>query len=177
MTAILDSFATILSYPKEEYLQHVERCRAELAESRLTEAPEALARFDKFRDAVRGCSIAELEELYTRTFDVNPVSSLDVGWHLHGETYERGKFLVAMRDLLRRCGVEESAELPDHLTHVLMAVGRMHEEEAEEFVGRRLLVALDTMLEGFAGKGNPNEHVLQAVRIVLSHYAIHDVGA
>lgn len=177
MIALLDSFATILSYPKDEYVQRVEHCRANLAENSSTEATEALAQLDTFREAIRGCSIADLEELYTRTFDINPVSSLEVGWHLHGETYERGKFLVAMRDLLRRCGVEESSELPDHLTHVLMAVGRMREEEAEEFVGRRLLVALDKMLEGFAGKGNPYEHVLRAVRILLSQYAIHDVGA
>ncbi len=42
------------------------------------------------------------EELYTRTFDLNPVCALEIGWHLFGEDYERGAFLVRMRDQLRR---------------------------------------------------------------------------
>ncbi len=121
-----------------------------------------------FSDALNDLSDGEREELYTRTFDINPVSSLEVGWHLYGESYERGAFLVQMRDLLRRCGIEESSELPDHLTHTVLAVGRMEAEEAGKFVSGHLLKAIDKMLEGFADKGNPYEHVLTSTKLVLT---------
>ena len=45
----------------------------------------------------RGMSVEDLQELYTRTFDWNPDTSLEIGWHLYGENYERGEFLVEVR--------------------------------------------------------------------------------
>ncbi len=168
---ILDVLSRILSYPKEEYPQHVRHCR------NLCERPgfgndelrgSLLAALDRFTAATDGLTTGELEELYTRTFDINPVSSLEIGWHLYGETYERGTFLVEMRDLLRRSGVEESSELPDHLTHALLAVGRMEGEEAAAFVSKRMLKATGMILEGFAGKDNPYAHILIATKLLLA---------
>lgn len=168
---MFDSLARVLSYPGEGYKTEVAQCRNLCAELRLDSdevRQTVLAGMDSFKNSINPLSAGGLEELYTRTFDINPVSSLDVGWHLHGETYERGAFLVQMRDLLRRCGIGESSELPDHLTHALLAVGRMEEEEAVEFISKRLLKALDKMIEGFAGKENPYEHVLTATRLLLT---------
>jgi len=168
---IFDSIARVFSYPGEEYMRNVARCRELCTASRFENdevGRTVLARLDSFNVAIDGLSIGELEELYTRTFDINPVGSLEVGWHLHGETYERGAFLVQMRDLLRRCSIEESSELPDHLTHTLLAVGRMGKEEGSAFISSRLLKAIDKMLEGFVGKGNPYEHMLTATKLLLT---------
>ena len=63
-----------------------------------------------------------LEEAFTGTFDVNPACALEVGWHLFGEEYARGMFLVRMREELRKYGLAESSELPDHVSHVLAIV-------------------------------------------------------
>jgi len=82
-----------------------------------------------------------------------------------------------MREVLRRCSVEESTELPDHLTLVLAAFGRMTLSEAEEFASQRLVKAVNKMLEGFAGKENPYEHILRAVSILISQRAAAHVGA
>lgn len=167
---VLDGLARTLHYPGEEYRSSVKRC-IELC-ARLGSGGDAGARsvaeaMESFAAGIDGLSAGELEELYTRTFDINPVSSLEVGWHLYGETYERGAFLVQMRDLLRRCTVEESTELPDHLTHLLFALGRMNDGEASSFVTGHLLRAVDRMYEGFAGKHNPYAHVLAATRFAL----------
>jgi nitrate reductase delta subunit len=179
-TEILDSFASILTYPSEDYKERVARCTALIADSTFGSGDaklRALTNMEEFKFATKELSIADLEEFYTRTFDINPVSSLEVGWHLHGETYERGAFLVTMRDVLRQCSIEESSELPDHLTHALLAVGRMSDEEAAEFVSTRLLKAMDKMLEGFSEKENPYEHVLQAIKILLkSKYHVMPSG-
>ena len=65
----------------------------------------------------------QLEELYTRTFDLNPVCTPEVGWHIYGEQYRRGRFLVQARELLKIVGVDERGELPDHLMSLLPAGG------------------------------------------------------
>ncbi|MBX2990080.1 MAG: molecular chaperone TorD family protein [Bacteroidetes bacterium] len=162
----LDGLATILSYPGEDYKSRVAESLQFIAAH--SDAEEMVGRLYAFSKAIEGLNKGEMEELYTRTFDINPVSSLEVGWHLYGETYERGAFLVQMRNVLRRCGVEESTELPDHLTSVLHAVGRMERSEAEEFIPSRVLKAMAKMLEGFAGQENPYEHVLVSVQLMLT---------
>jgi nitrate reductase delta subunit len=120
-----------------------------------------------FADELRPLTHGEREELYTRTFDINPVSSLEVGWHLYGEQYERGAFLVKMRDLLRKHGVAESAELPDHLTHVLRLLAAMPDGEAREFARTFVVPAVKKMLEGFKDASNPFERILAALRQTL----------
>lgn len=175
-TTLFDALARLFSYPGADYTMHLTQCDAAgkscswESEKREGEFREHLR---QFRSAIAPLALEELEELYTRTFDINPISSLDIGWHLFGETYDRGTFLVQMRKLLRRSGVEESAELPDHLTHVLLAVGRLPQDEAAAFVSTHLLKALDTMMEGFAGKENPYEHLLAATRLLVTETAHH----
>jgi nitrate reductase delta subunit len=88
------------------------------------------------------------QELYVQTFEFNPACTLEIGWHLFGENYERGEFLVRMREQLRRYGIAESSELPDHLTHLLVLIGRMEHEEAAELAGQFLLPALAKIQDG-----------------------------
>ncbi len=165
-TQALDGLANILCYPGKDYKSHLAECLQFIAAH--ADSEEIVGRLSVFAKATQDLTTADLEELYTRTFDINPVSSLEVGWHLYGETYERGAFLVQMRDVLRQCGVKESSELPDHLTSVLHAVGRMEDPQAGEFLRSRVLKSVGKMLEGFAGQGNPYEHVLVSVQLMIT---------
>ena len=160
---IYDAFAELLRYPGEGYHLRVEACRQ--APGGLS--PEADRLLGEFAAAVAPLSVADLEELYTSTFDLDPVCSLELGWHLFGENYSRGEFLVAMRQTLRRLGLEETTELPDHLTHVLRALGRMAPAEAGRFSTKFVLPALEKMQAGLAGKNCPFENVLAALRDVI----------
>lgn len=108
-----------------------------------------------------------LEELYTRTFDVNPVCSLETGWHLFGEDYNRGAFLVRLRGLLREHGVEESTELPDHLETVLRLLDAMEEKEASALAREFVLPAVAKMRAALAGSNNPYGAVLEEIERVL----------
>jgi nitrate reductase delta subunit len=160
---IYDAFAELLRYPGEGYHLRVEACRQ--APGGLS--PEADRLLGEFAAAVAPLSVADLEELYTSTFDLDPVCSLELGWHLFGENYSRGEFLVAMRQTLRRLGLEETTELPDHLTQVLRALGRMGPAEADRFSVNFVLPALEKMQAGLAGKKCPFENVLGALRSVI----------
>ncbi len=161
---LYDDLAGLLAYPDEGYRERLERCRQALAEH----FPEAAALLARFAERTAGLRPEEFEELYTHTFDLNPVCALEVGWHLYGENYSRGDFLVTMRQQLRKFGLPESSELPDHLTHVLPAVGRMEQHEAHQFTTTYVLPALTKMLAGLGQKDSPYTDVLEAVRAVLT---------
>jgi nitrate reductase molybdenum cofactor assembly chaperone NarJ/NarW len=117
----------------------------------------------EFAGAIEGMSPVELEELYTRTFDWNPDTSMELGWHLYGENYERGEFLVRVRQLLRRYGIEESEGLPDHMTHVLPLLERMPAEEAAEFTAQFLAPAVRKIEAALSGTENPYLHLVRAL--------------
>ena len=120
------------------------------------ETRAALAPFPGFAELGRD----QLEELYTRTFDINPVCSLETGWHLFGEDYNRGAFLVRMRSLLREHGIEEGAELPDHLESALRVLRVMDRDEASQLARSFILPALMKMRTPFADGDNPYGAVL-----------------
>jgi len=159
----LESLAALLRYPEEGYPNAAERCFEALGAG----DAEAAVLLGKFLAHTRDCSVEDLQALYTSTFDLDPMCALDVGWHLFGEKYERGEFLVRMRVELRRLGLAESHELPDHLTHALEALARMEPEKAEEFAAACLYPALDKMCAALEGKTNPFENVLLALARVL----------
>jgi nitrate reductase delta subunit len=132
--------ARLFVYPDESYAAS---CRA--------------AGLNGLADFAESISTAQFQEQFTETFDWNPATALEIGWHLFGEDYARGEFLTRMRAELRRYGLQESGELPDHLTHVLALLGRLESDRADEFsrdfvspaVGR-LISALDERKSPFA---------------------------
>jgi nitrate reductase delta subunit len=163
----LDSLAALLRYPDESYFRSAQICQGALRGV----PSDILALLENFCRRISSLSTEELQELFTQTFDLNPVCSLEVGWHLFGEQYERGEFLVRMRQQMRRFGVAESTELPDHLTHVLSVLGRMEQEEAEKFASACVYPALDKMRAGLAEKDNLFEVVLELIaRVMENHY-------
>ena len=109
-----------------------------------------------------------MEELYTRTFDLNPIATLEVGWHLWGEQYERGRFLANLRGAQEVLGIEAGNELPDHLTVLLPMLTMMPAMNRAEIVREKLLPALDKIEQPLEESGNPYRHLIKAARSALS---------
>ena len=166
--------ARLLRYPEEGYAHQAKQCCDVISPL----WPEAGAPLCSFFENVRACSLEDLQTLYTATFDLNPLCSLEVGWHLFGENYERGEFLVKMRSELRRHDLAESSELPDHLSHALELLACMEQEDAASFATACLFPALDKMHKAIEGKSNPFELVLVAVeRIMERRYPRPELGS
>ena len=112
---VLNALSNLLNYPDEHTVQTAELLYVLL----MDELPEAASEASVFGAFVDQHELWEVEEAFTGTFDVNPPCALEVGWHLFGEEYARGLFLVRMREELRKYNLPESVELTDHLHHVL----------------------------------------------------------
>lgn len=174
---VFDDFAVLLSYPAPGIEQALVRVLMHFSEADMrVHLPEAHRALREFTSAAGALPTTELEELYTRTFDINPSASLEIGWHLYGEQYERGSFLVLMRQQLREYGVEEGSELPDHLTHVLRVLGRMDDSTREAMLDSSLLRAFDIMLGKWGEEDNPYKRCLDALCSILRSMHIHQQG-
>lgn len=165
---VLDRIGPLLVYPRGDFGERVECCRAVLPIG----DDEADPLLDGFVRQIQSLSLEKVQELYTHTFDLNPVCALEVGWQLHGEDYSRGEFLVDMRKKLRFYRIPESRELPDHLSCVLSLLNRLDPEEARNFQEVSLRPALKKMLAGFSDESNPYRNLLLAIAKLLSHDSV-----
>ena len=161
--AILEKFGKLLSYPGDDYLADVEACRNAAPEI----DPKAARCLNDFSTHLCGLSVEGAQELYVQTFDLNPICALEIGWQLYGDNYDRGNFLVQIRQELERYGVPEKVELPDHLCHALPLLARMDLEAARSFSASIVIPALRKMLAAFEGKKSPYENLLKALSRIL----------
>ena len=159
VASTLDVIAELFEYPAAGYREHVESAAAFIARTDSASAEHVQA----FADAVRGRSLSEMEELYIQTFDLNPDACLDIGWHLFGEDYARGEFLVKLRQEMRRYGVAEREELPDSLLTVLPLAARM----AAPFRARFLRPAVEKIRKAVPAESNPYAKLLAALAALL----------
>jgi len=122
---VLDLVASCLEYPDPGTAARARAAASGLAssEAELTSALFALAVF------LERSEPGEAEERYTGLFDMNPVCTLHVGYHVFGDTYPRGEFLAALAAELRQAGIDTNGDLPDYLPTVLRLLARLERDE------------------------------------------------
>lgn len=126
----------------------------------------------EFRSGVTALSLSDLQELYTRTFDLNPVCALEIGYHLFGENYKRGEFLANLRETEASCDLGQENQLPDYLPVLLRLLTKLEDEELRSsLISDCLIPALDKMLRPLQETDNPYRLLLTAVRATLQSEA------
>tara|TARA_B100000959_G_C14570394_1_gene455584 strand:+ start:60 stop:590 length:531 start_codon:yes stop_codon:yes gene_type:complete len=130
-------FAEVFTYPTSDYKEKVELMTTNTCEKKSD------IKFAKvFNNQTSNLLLSDIEELFTKTFDMNPDSCLDLGWHLFGEGYDRGEFLAKTREQLRKNNITEKIELPDHLSHILKLLGTQKNDQANKLVSKTIYPAL-----------------------------------
>ncbi len=159
--AVLQHLAYIFSYPQSEY-----KDRVEAVYQWFRRKPRLNQHIRPFAEFIRNQTMEAIEEQFTRTFDMRPSTCLEIGWHLYGEDYKRGQFLVKMRQALAEHGVAETIELPDHLSHCLMLLAALPEDEAKIFFRDYLKPAMQRILQGFEEE-NPFRSAIEFLHELL----------
>ena len=95
-------------------------------------------------------ALDEVQEIFTRSFDVQAITTLGVGYIMFGDDYKRGELLVNLNRELRDAGIDCGSELPDHLPTVLRLMARWEDRElAREFAEEILHPALERVIAEF----------------------------
>lgn len=161
--SIYEAWSNVLRYPGEGRAERISTWIDEI----LAVDGELADRLDPLAAFACTHTEGEVEEAFVRTFENNAERALELGWHLHGENYARGAFMVRLRGLLRDNGIAETCELPDHLSHVLLVLARGEAELADALANQVVLPALEKILDGFKDGENPYRGVLRALRQFL----------
>jgi len=167
-------FAALLSYPQGDMGGAARTCQALLAEHHRPAAAE-LERFCAFVEAQ---AAARVEEIYTATFDLQPVCHPYVGYQLFGESKQRTLFLVKLQECYRNHGYLPGAELVDHLSEVLRFLATAQNVTARaELINDGMLPALAKIIQGIEDGEHPYGDVLRALQGFLSGEFVTAVAA
>lgn len=168
ISSLFDLFAVLLEYPTAEMAEQTERLHEQLT-LLLPESAEALEKFVRMLDQL---SLEKMRELYTVTFDMQPVCYPYVGYHLYGESYKRGAFMAQLNEAYHTHNYSAGQELPDHLSVILRFIGLDAENRQDDFcnalIASGVLPALEKMLKVFdAETENPYFGLLSALQLFL----------
>jgi nitrate reductase assembly molybdenum cofactor insertion protein NarJ len=117
--------AAMFDYPQADYPERVADVREHLA----TRYPEAAAEVNRFADLLPADDLKKMQELFTRSFDVQAITTLDVGYVLFGDDYKRGILLANLNREHRHAGVDTGTELADYIPNLLQLMAAIEDEE------------------------------------------------
>lgn len=138
--------ANLFRYPTEGYHERMNEC----ADILKNYYPSAYASILPFIEVINGKSLVDVEELFGKTFHIQAICYLDLGYVLFAEDYKRGEFLVQMKNEQQKVGNDCGVELADNLPNALTLLAKLEDPDfMEELVVRMYIPALELMLKEF----------------------------
>lgn len=159
-----EQLAAILEYPENDVQTSIAECLSLLR----SHYPEAKSYMEDFSNYSGSVNLTSLQELYSATFDLNAVCTLNIGFHIFGESYKRGTFLVGIQKMLLEHGLKPDRELPDYLPSILkLLVLLPKNDEYDSLIKLIVVPALAKMKKTFSGKSNCYGMLIRAIDIVI----------
>jgi nitrate reductase assembly molybdenum cofactor insertion protein NarJ len=119
-----------------------------------------------FTDVISSVTKYELEDLYLRTFEVQSITTLDIGYVIFGDDYKRGELLVNLNKEHQNYGVDCGNELADNLSNVLKLINVIEDSELlDDLINKIVVPALTKMIEGFGDK-----QLLAKEKVYIKHH-------
>ena len=115
-------------------------------------------RLAAFLKQVGRLTLAQWEELATRTLDLDPAAAPYVGFQIWGESYQRGAFMAKLARAEAELDIDPAGELPDHLVPVLRYLAAA-DQPLPELAGH-----LKTALERSPGGEGAGQPVCTSIR-------------
>jgi len=136
----------LFQYPQEDYKENVKKVESVLKDL----YPEIISDFKEFSSYIDNSSQEDLEELFSRTFDVQAITTLDIGYVLFGDDYKRGELLVNLNREHKEVGNDCGRELADNLSNLLRLLPLIKAPEIrEEIIEELIMPALEKIISEF----------------------------
>ncbi len=156
-------FAEILDYPTPSLHNQADDCVSLL----IPLGTEAVSLLDKFQAFLKITTLERMEELYTRTFDLQAICHPYVGHQLYGDGSQRGFFMSGLKEHYKSSGFSSGNELPDHLGIMLRFASTCTTPERKELVNECIIPAVKKMVSGFEDDRNPYKKALEALLLFV----------
>ncbi|MCH7743539.1 MAG: hypothetical protein IIB71_12845 [Proteobacteria bacterium] len=117
--------ASLFEYPDTDFPEKVGKIKA-LLDADYKTAAEKLHQFLTYLPVD---DVLLMQELFIRSFDVQAIATLDLGYVLFGDDYKRGELLANLNREHIDAGNDCGTELADFLANVLRLISVLRDEE------------------------------------------------
>ncbi len=140
-------FADLLRYPSKDYPKQVEACQKMLDEK----YPEVAMEMKRFTEYVNTHNEDQWQELFTKSFDVQPICYLDLGYVIFGEDYKRGAFLLHMQEEQLKAKNDCGTDLSDNICNMLTLYTKTDDYNLlDELAVKIMIPGVEKMVSEFA---------------------------
>jgi len=134
----------------------------------MAQLPDQSEKAGEILDAFSKMTILQQQEYYMKTFDIQAVCHLDIGYMLFGEDYKRAQLLVNLQSEHTAAGVDCGSELGDHLPNVLTLLAKTSDPDFTEELGFIITTpAVRFMLTKFKNVDNIYKDMLEILLFFL----------
>jgi len=138
--------AGLYQYPDVGYPQKV----GDIQDFVVNNYPEAGEDINTFVELLPAHDLNMMQELYIRSFDVQSVTTLDIGYVLFGDDYKRGELLANLNREHGQTDNDCGSELGDHLPNLLRLISKLDDRDLiVEMMEELIVPALKKMIGEF----------------------------
>ncbi len=143
----LQLLASLFEYPDADYPDRVR----DVKDCLTGRYSDASAELERFIELLPVDDLQKMQELFTRSFDVQAVTTLDIGYVLFGDDYKRGILLANLNREHRNAGIDTGTELADYIPNLLRLMAVIEDEEVLQDLAYAILApALLEMIGEFS---------------------------
>jgi nitrate reductase assembly molybdenum cofactor insertion protein NarJ len=140
------SLSKLFEYPGVDYYDNVTKTLNDIS----IRYPQASTELEKFLELLP-MKLSDLQELYSKSFEVQAVTSLDVGYVLYGDDYQRGVILVNLNNEHNKAKNDCGSELADFLPNLLRLLPKIKDDEVRnEMVTMLIATAVEKMMDEYS---------------------------
>jgi nitrate reductase assembly molybdenum cofactor insertion protein NarJ len=147
---------------KNDYVSNVNDVQHYLNEL----VPDIGKMLQPFTNVISNVTKYELEDLYLRSFEVQSITTLDIGYVVFGDDYKRGELLVNLNKEHQTYGIDCGDELADNLSNVLKLINVIEDSELlSDLINKIVAPALTKMIQGFG-----DDQLLAKEKVYIKHH-------
>lgn len=161
----------LLEYPRADFKFKLAKAREEVSRN----YPETKSALNSFADSCTELTAGQMEEVFTRTFDLAAICSPYISGYIYGsESYDRGTLMAQLSEKLIELDIDRGGELPDHLKLLLKMAAYCNEEELHELCIYCLSEPVKAMKDSLSSTNssiNPYFYLMQVIHILVERWA------
>ncbi len=141
-------FAKILDYPTDSLKKDISYLISLIDKNESKD--KIILPIKEFLNVISKKNIAEIQEIYIKSFEIQSIVTLNIGYLIYGDDYKRAELLINLNNEYKNINIKCENDLSDYLPNILIFLSKCTNINLiNEFVSNFLIPSLKVMIDEF----------------------------